>query len=130
MDVLHLQYLLFQFISRFLDLFYGGLSFLLPRFVRLLRLQEAADKCCLCSQIVYNVCTKLVHFFELLFYVLLAVEDLLAPASQELKASRQGSVSPLHRMQELLPQISNPGFRVLCQGLKLVIAVWRWQKVV
>ena len=128
MAILHILYLFFQFVSRFLDLFYGGFSFLLPRFVCLLCLKEAADKCCLCSQIVYNVCTKLVHFFELLFYVLLAVEDLLAPASQELKASRQGSVAPLHRMQELLPQVSNTGFRVLGQCLNLVIAVWRWQE--
>ena len=130
MAILHILYLLFQFVARFLDLFYGGLGFLLPRFVRLLRLQQAADKCSLCSQIVYNVCTKLVHLSELLFYMLLAVEYLLVPSSQELKTSRKGSVAPLHRMQELLPQVSNTGFRVLGQGLNLVIAVWRWQEVV
>jgi hypothetical protein len=67
MDILHLQYLLFQAVARFLYLFNGGLSFLLPRFVRLLCLQEAADKSCLCSQVLYNICTELVHFVKLLF---------------------------------------------------------------
>ena len=103
MRILHLQHFFFQVISSSLDCADLAFRIFLPAFIRSVLFNKAIYIRSLSPQVEDKFGEELVDLRELLFYMLLAVKNFLAPPAYHLEASCYGTVSLFQCLLHFLP---------------------------